>query len=198
MAIDLTLCVVPAQVYAIFSKAVANPAYAEWVEFVPSILENPSFHDHDLPEVQELKQDVEKLRSFFQFTATDYFYDLNRCSSTLDYLLDAYAQKYQLGVAPQPLWQGGDRIAKELTGGQGIPLQLYSRESLTSIYEFLDFVDPAELLTFYDYEAMQEAGVYKLTSPENTEVITDAFNCLWLLFNSAYEDENLLILKVKD
>lgn len=198
MAIDLTLCVVPSQIATIFSKAAQDADYAEWVSLVPTILKDQAFYDHGLREALELKTDAIHLKSYFQFTEDCYFYDTNRCSSTLDYLLDQYRQQHPAAIAPRVLWEGGTRIASQMTGGQGSPLRLYDRAAITAIHQLLAAIDPEQLFTFYDYQTIVEAGIYKATRPENKEALLHAFYAIEALFALAYEDDNLVILKRLD
>jgi hypothetical protein len=198
MAIDLTLCVVPSQIAAIISKAAADAAYAEWVAFVPSMLQNPAFNDHGLREVQELKADLNHLKSFFQYTTDCHFYDSYRCTSTLDYLLGCHERQQQFTLAPRPLWEGGNVLSAGIVGSQGIPVRLYDRAAITTIYELLMSLDPTDLLAHYDYQKLLDTGVYKATRPENTDIIPYTFYAIEELFRIACENDNLLILKVLD
>ena len=198
MAIDLTLCVVPSQIAAIISKAAEDAAYTKWVAFVPSMLKDPAFNDHGLRELQELKADVNHLKSFFQYTNDCHFYDSYRCTSTLDYLLDSYGQQQELTLAPRSLWEGGNVLSAGTVGSQGIPVRLYDRAAITSIYELLTGLDPTDLLAHYDYQELLDTGVYKATRPENTDLISYTFYAIEELFRIAYKNENLLIVKVLD
>ncbi|RZJ89517.1 MAG: DUF1877 family protein [Hymenobacter sp.] len=196
MALDLTLCLVPKQIEVLLSKAAHNADYAEWMQFIPEILKGSQpfgFQDKDFI---QLKKDVASLKGFFQFTEDHYFYDTCRCFSTIDYLLDAHIRATASSVQPALLWEGGTKYPG-VTAGQGMSIKLYDKATIEDIYLLLVDLEFSDLLVHYDYEKMQEIGVYKLTRPENLEMLELAFWEIQDIFLLA-QSEGLLVFKAID
>jgi len=198
MALDLTLCTVPKQVEIIFLKAKNNFEYAEWVSFIPTILQEKEFKDFGDETIIQLKNDVQKLKQYFHFSEADVFYDLYRCSSTLDYLINEFQKANKIEAESNIIWNGGDKISDTIIAGQGVPLRLFNRSQIHSISSFFSSIDFSDLKLHFDYSKMKEIGVYKLANPENIEVLSDAFEKIKKLFERVNKDENLLLFKKID
>lgn len=200
MALDVTLCVVPQQIDAILAKAASNPAYAEWVASVPDILSNPNFADFQDATLVQLKQDINELKHFFEFTESMYFYDQARCSATIDYLLNEYFAVHEIDLANDLLWDGGAVLSAAIAGGQGVPARLYDAKQIRQINRVLTNIQFDELLAGYDYDKMQTADVYKLVSAEaeNIDIMSETFRRIKDIFAHASQDENLVVFKQID
>lgn len=196
MALDLTLCLVPEQVKALFSKALVNKPYAEWMQFIPSMLRGQDFSDVQDNGLTELKKDVEALSGFFHFTEEYYFYDVNRSFSTVDYLFNEYIKANSLPMQHSILWEGG-KTFPTIVATQGMPIKLYDETQVRAIALLLMDLEFADLLKHYEYDKMLEAGVYKLNSLENRESLEDMFYTVKYLFLSALS-EGLLVFKAID
>jgi hypothetical protein len=196
MALDLTLCLVPKQIEAIFSKALINKPYAEWVEFVPGILRGRDFTSIEDNAFAELEKEVEALNRFFHFTEDYYFYDVNRSFSTVDYLFNEYIKANSLPMQQAILWEGGNAFPT-IVATQGMPIKLYDEAQVRAIALLLIDLEFSDLLRHYEYDKMLEAGVYKLTSLENRESLEETFYTVKYLFLSAFS-KGLLIFKVID
>jgi hypothetical protein len=196
VAFDLTLCLVPKQIEAIFSKSANNTNYAEWMQFVPELLKDSQPFDYQDKDLLQLKKDVAVLKSFYQFTDDYYFYDTYRCFSTIDYLLDAHIRATNFSIQPALLWEGGTKYPG-VTAGQGMSIKLYDKVAIEKIFRLLVDLTFSDLLVYYDYEKMLEAGVYKLTSLENTEVLKLAFYEIQDIFLLALS-KDLLVFKAID
>jgi len=196
VALDLTLCLIPTQIEALFAKAINNPAYAEWISSIPSIIKDPDRFDFQDEGLIQLKEDVAALKDFYRFTDDHYFYDVSRCSSTIDYLLNEHLRATHGSVPPSLLWEGGNKYPS-ITAGQGIPTSLYDKAQVESIFHLLVALKFSDLRVHYDYEKMQEAGVYKLTRPENLEALEETFYQIKDIFLLALA-EDLLVFKEID
>ena len=196
MALDLTLCLVPEQIEALFSKALVNKPYAEWMQFIPRMLRGQDFTDIQDEGLTKLKQDVEALSRFFNFTEDYYFYDVNRSFSTVDYLLNQYIKANSAPVQPAILWEGGNAFPA-VVAGQGMFIKLYDKAQVRAIALLLIDLEFADLLKYYEYDTMLEAGVYKLTSLENQESLEDTFYAVKYLFLIAFS-KGLLVFKAID
>ena len=196
MALDLTLCLVPEQIEALFSKALVNKSYAEWMPFIPGLLRQRDFTDIQDDGLSELKKDVEALSRFFHFTEDYYFYDISRSSSTVDYLLNQYIKANSLPMQPDIVWEGGNAFSA-VVATQGMPVKLYDKAQIRAIAFLLIDLEFADLLKYYEYDTMLEAGVYKLTSLEKQELLEDTFYAVKYLFLIAFS-EGLLVFKAID
>jgi hypothetical protein len=154
MALDLTLCLVPKQIEKIFSKATHNANYAEWMQFIPSLLkDSQGFDDHDEDLIQ-LKEDVAALKDFYQFTDSYHFYDTYRCFSTIDYLLNEHMRATNLSMQPYLLWEGGNKYPGVIAT-QGVSVRLYDEAHIKAAFHLLAGLEFSNLLVHYDYEKMQ-------------------------------------------
>ena len=199
MALDLTLCTVPRQIYFIISKALEDADYAELVSFVPTILYEQDFDDFNDTTRIQFKQDVQGLKTVYRASEPDYFYDKWRCSSMLDYLIDEYLLSQRLSFPPRFIWNSGNPVSPSIRGGQGAPVRLYDRAQIKAMYTLLAELQFSSLLPFFKHEAMVEEGVYKLnTSPESEIATEKAFLKIKALFRKAKNDDNLLIFKSID
>jgi len=196
MALDLTLCLVPKQVEAIFSKALVNKPYGEWMELLPNILRGKDFTDIEDDGLVEFEKEVKALNRFFHFTEDYYFYDVDRNFSTVDYLLNEYMRANSLPMQPAILWEGGNAFPT-VVATQGMPIKLYDEAQVRAIARLLIDLEFADLLKHYDYDNMLEAGVYKLTSLENRKSLAETFYTVKYLFLSALS-EGLLVFKAID
>lgn len=196
MALDLTLCLVPKQIEVLFSKAAHNTDYAEWIQSIPSLLKDARPFDSQDEYYIQLKRDVAALKEFHQFTEDHCFYDTYRCFSTIDYLLDEHIRATASSVQPALLWEGGTKYPG-VTAGQGMSIKLYDKAAIEEIYLLLVDLEFSDLLVHYDYEKMQEIGVYKLTRPENLEMLELAFWEIQDIFLLA-QSEGLLVFKAID
>ena len=196
MALDLTLCLAPKQVKPLFSKALVNKPYAEWMQFIPGMLRGQDFSDVQDNGLTELKKDVEALSGFFHFTEEYYFYDVNRSFSTVDYLLNQYIKVNSLPIQPAILWEGGTAFP-DIVATQGMPIKLYGEAQVRTIALLLMDLEFADLLKHYEYDEMLEAGVYKLTSLDNQKSLEDTFHAVKYLFLVAFS-EGLLVFKAID
>lgn len=196
MALDLTLCLVPKQIETLFSKAASNSNYAEWMQFIPSLYKNPDYEDYQDEDLIQLKEDVAALGNIYQFTDDHYFYDTSRCSSTIDYLINEHARAAALSIQPSFLWKGGNEFPNA-TSTQGMSIRLYDKKHIENISLLLISLEFNDLLVYYNYEKMQDAGVYKLTHPKNLEVLELAFYEIQDIFLLALA-EDLLVFKVVD
>jgi hypothetical protein len=196
MAFDLTLCLVPKQTETLFLKAAHNANYGEWMQFIPSLLKDRQGFDDQDEDLIQLKQDVAALKAFYQFTDDHYFYDTYRCFSTVDYLLDEHIRATNFSIQPSLLWEGGTKYPGAIAG-QGMSLRLYDEAIIERVFPLLDNLTFSNLLVHYDYEKMQEAGVYKLTSLANLEVLELAFYEIQDIFLLA-RVEDLLVFKAID
>ncbi|QKG56811.1 DUF1877 family protein [Hymenobacter sp. BRD128] len=196
MALDLTLCLVPKQIEALFSKALLSKPYAEWMEFIPGLLRGKDFADIQDNGLAELTKDVEALSHFFHFTEDYYFYDVNRSFSTVDYLFNEYIKANSLPIQPDILWEGGNAFST-IVATQGMPIRLYDETQVRAIALLLINLEFADLLKYYEYDKMLEAGVYKLNSLERRESLKDTFYTVKYLFLAAFS-EGLLVFKAID
>jgi hypothetical protein len=195
MALDLTLCLVPKQIQAIFSKATNNATYAELLPCIPSLLKEPQWFDYrdkDLDLIQ-LNKDVAELKTLYHFTDDHYFYDSSRASSTIDYLLNEHIRTTNSSTPPSLLWEGGTAFPL-IKAGQGIPISLYDKAQLVEAFHLLVDLEFSNLLVHYNYEKMLDVGVYKVTRPENLAAFELAFYEIQDIFFLALS-ENLLVLK---
>lgn len=196
MALDLTLCLVPKQIEALFSKAAHNENYAEWIQFIPSLLrDHQGFDDHDEDLIQ-LKKDVAALKGLYSFTDDHYFCDTSRCFSTIDYLLDEHIRATNFGMQPALLWEGGTKY-QGVTATQGMPIRLYDEAHIEAACQLLVDLEFSDLLVHYKYEKMLAAGVYKLTAIEKLEMLDLAFYQIQHIFLRA-SSEDLLVFKEID
>jgi hypothetical protein len=193
MALDLTLCLVPKQIDALFSKAAHHKNYAEWMQFIPSLLKNSQDFDDRDEDLIQLKKDVAALKDFFSFTDDYYFYDTYRCFSTVDYLLNEHMRATNLRMQPSLLWEGGNKYPG-VVATQGMPIKLYDEAHIEAAFHLLVDLDFSDLLVHYKYEKMLESGVYKLTSPENLELLELAFYEIQDIFLLALS-QDLLVFK---
>jgi hypothetical protein len=198
MALDVTLCIVPAQIETVFVKAQADAAYADWVDTIPQLLANPDYPDFGEPGLLRLKADVQAWQPFFTFTAADSFYDQARVTATLDYLLAQYCQAHTLPEQASVIWAGGEIISPSLAGGQGVPLRCYRPAQIQQVNRLLAPLQARELLPFYEVTAMQAAGVYKLVPPTCLAEVSATFTRLQALFNRASANSNRWLLQVID
>lgn len=198
MALDLTLCIVPKQVDAIFKKGLKNADYAEWISFIPTMLFNENFEDFENDVIIGLKKEVQQLKHFYQYSELDRFYDQARCSSTLDYLINTYINEKKLNFQENFIWDGGNNISDRITGSQGIPIRLYDHIQIKNIHNFLTKIDFAAIITFYNYEKMKTMGVYKLKTSVDIPILEKTFEKIKYIFNQANQNEHLLILKKID
>lgn len=196
MALDLTLCLVPKQIEAIFSKAAHNANYAEWMQFIPSLLkDSQGFDDHGDEDLIQLKKDVAALKDFFSFTDDYHFYDTYRCFSTIDYLIDEHIRTTNFGMQPALLWEGGNKYPG-VTATQGMPIRLYDEAHIEKVCQLLVDLEFSDLLVYYNYEKMLAAGVYKLTSLESLELLDLAFYEIQHIFLLALSVDLLVFKKI--
>ncbi len=198
MALDLTLCIVPKQIETIFQKAKNNFEYAEWVSFIPTILQEKEFTDFGNETIIQLKNDVQNLKKYFNFTESDIFYDLYRCSSTLDYLINEFQKANQIEAESNIIWNGGNKISGSITDGEGVLLRLFNKNQIHNIISLFSPISFSDLKPHFDYSKMKEIGIYKLTNPENMEVLNDTFEKIKKIFERANEGEDLLLFKKID
>jgi hypothetical protein len=197
MALDLTLCLVPKQIEVLLAKSTANAAYAELLSLIPSLLKNShtfDFWDKDSDLVQ-VEKDVAELKKFYHFTDNHYLYDSSRCSSTIDYLLNEHIRATTGDTPPSLLWEGGtaNLIIK---APQGMPVSLYNTAQIEEACYLLGDLEFSELLVHYDYEKMLEAGVYKLTRPENLAILELTFYEIQDIFLLALTEDLLVFKKI--
>ena len=76
-------------------------------------------------------------------------------------------------------------------------IRLYDKKHIENISLLLISLEFNDLLVYYNYEKMQDAGVYKLTHPKNLEVLELAFYEIQDIFLLALA-EDLLVFKVVD
>jgi hypothetical protein len=193
MALDLTLCLVPKQIEALFSKAAHNKNYAELMQFIPPLLKNSQDFDDRDEDLIQLKKDVAALKDSFSFTDDYYFYDMYRCFSTVDYLLNEHMRATNLRMQPSLLWEGGNKYPG-VVATQGVSIRLYDEAHIEAAFHLLVDLDFSDLLVHYKYEEMLEAGVYKVTSPENLEMLELAFYEIQDIFLLALS-KGLLVFK---
>ncbi len=196
MALDLTLCIVPAQIIALTDKAWNDAAYAELLQFVPGILAKGDMEEQGDRLVKQLNSDVRSLRRHYNFiTAQDYVYDTDRVSASLDFVLDRVAQAMGEKGMQGVLWKGGGDICDSCKGVQGVPLKLYDREQTGRVSYFLQRIDQDSVRRHYSHDQMTAEGVYK--AADEIEPVIAYFNSVQALFVKAAR-EQLLVLKVID
>jgi len=196
MALDLTLCLVPKQIEVLFAKAATDEQYAEWMQAIPSLLKGSQDFDYQDESLTQLKRDIAAIKEEHHFAADHYYYDKYRCFATIDYLLDAHIRATHFCLEPALLWQGGTSYPG-ITAGQGMFIKLYNEAAVKRIALLLGDLTFSDLLVHYDYEKMLEAGVYKLTTLENSEVLEVAFYEIRGIFLLALA-EDLLVFKAID
>ncbi|RZJ93089.1 MAG: hypothetical protein EOO60_06010 [Hymenobacter sp.] len=196
MAFDLTLCLVPKQIETLLLESTNNINYAEWMQFIPELLKGSQPFDYQDQDLQQLKKDIAALKRFYHFTDTYYFYDTYRCFSTIDYLLNEHIQVTDTSIQPALLWKGGTKYPG-VTAGQGMAITLYDKAAIEKISLLLVDLTFSDLLGYYDYEKMMEAGVYKLHPLESQEVVEVAFYKIRGIFLLALA-EDLLVFKAID
>lgn len=198
MGLDLTLCLVPKQVKALFLKAENDFAYGERMQFITETLEDANYfqHPHETEADVQFSNDVTALKKNYQFTDAHHFYDDSRDSSTVDYLLNEHMRATNCSISPSLLWEGGTAFPT-IRAGQGIPIRLYNEKQIEEIFLLLADLEFSDLLVHYDYEKMQEVGVYKLTRPENLWKLELTFYAIQDIFLLAHS-EGLLVFKKID
>lgn len=196
MGFDLKLLIVPPQIEAIRKKAESDSAYREEVSFLPQVIKDEKWLSRYWNSDSQTKQfadDVRKLKTYYSYSDADFFQETGCESSTLDYLLDELMEDYGFSSLPQGiLWRAGKPFAN-VTGGQGIPVRIYSRETVAEISEFLSIADSGDLMKNYDHEKMLDEGVYKLTHPDNKDILPESFSRIKSLFRRAAEKECLVM-----
>lgn len=196
MGFDLELLIVPPQIEVIRKKAESNSAYGEEVSFLPRVIKDEKWlsrYWNEHPHTKEFTDDVRKLKTHFSYSNEDFFCETGRESSTLDYLLDALIDDYDFSALPKRiLWNVGEPFAN-VTGGQGIPVRIYSSQIVKEISEFLSIAISIDLMKNYDHAKMLDEGVYKLTHPDNKEILSTSFERIKTLFRRAAEKKCLIM-----
>lgn len=187
------MCVVPRKFETVLSKARSSPEYAEWVASTQRILSDDDFRTYDDPLIKQLKQDVFELKKFYDYGDEDFFHEEGRESSTLDYIFDEFISEFEIDLPQQILWYGGERC-EGCQSGQGMTLTLYNSAQIENINVLFQKLTEDDILRKYDYEKMSAEGVYKLTHPEHTFVLTQSFVGLKSLFSRAAQN-NAFILR---
>ena len=193
MGLDLEMCVVPREFENILSKARTNAEYSEWVASTQRILSDEDFPTYNDPLIKQLKRDVLELKKFYDYEAEDFFHEQGRESSTLDYIFDKFIDEFEIDLPQQILWYGGERC-EGCQSGQGMTLTLYNSAQIENINSLFQMLTEDDILRKYDYEKMSGEGVYKLTHPDHTYVLTQSFGGLKSLFLRAAQN-NALILR---
>lgn len=199
MALDLTLCIVPKNIHSIFKKALKDNNYAEWIAFLPNIFKNKYFFDDiEDPSALNFKKDAYFLKEKYRYTSSDFFYDEMRCSSTLDYLFGEYSRERNKTFPFGFLWEKQSIFSEEIKSAQGLPVEIYEREKILQINDFLTGIDYELLKKYYNYEKVKKSKIYKLISPPFLNKMRESFLALKKLFHTAGQSKNLLVLKVID
>ena len=166
------------------------------MQFIPAILKDPNGIDYQDEALIQLKKDMAALLGSHQSLADHHFYDSYRHFSTVDYLLDKHIRATNSDLSPSLLWEGGTNYPNA-TAEQGMPIRLYDKAAIEKIALLLADLEFSDLLVHYDYEKMQQAGVYKLTPPENMDSLELAFWEIQDIFLLA-QAEGLLVFKAID
>ena len=108
----------------------------------------------------------------------------------LRYLLES---GYLTQGQQEPIFYGGSDIdyAK-----QHIQLRYLDNKKTSEICFLLKGIDFNDLLPYYDYEKMKEAGVYKLTRPESLEHLRTEFEELKEFYKNAQEIDAFILAMV--
>jgi hypothetical protein len=124
------------------------------------------------------------------------FYDVSRCTATLDHLLHQYGVLHQLPVPEKVFWQGG--VAQPLADDdeRDTPVHVYHQEHIADVFGLLLRVDVAQLLSLYNYEELLAQGVYKPARPDQLEYVKETYHALRDLFGKACADECVVVREI--
>lgn len=197
MGLDLKLIAVSNKANFIIEKSKQNSKYAIDSDKIcdldvlrrhlKMVQANPSEKEFE-ESLMELIKDSEFACSFYPDNNIESyrFHSSTRGYATLNYLLLRYLfeRGYLTEGQDERIFYGGHDIdyAKQHT-----QFKYLDNKKTSGISVLLKGIDFNALLPYYDYEKMKDAGVYKLTRPENLEDLRTEFEKLKEFYKNAQE-----------
>jgi hypothetical protein len=206
MALDLELFAISNKANFIIEKSRQNRHYAIDLDKICDIdklklhleMVRADPNEKDFEEsLTKLIKDNEIITGFYPAKKNDdfRFYSKTRQYETLNYLLLKFFsdKTIQTRIQNNSLFYGGTDIdySKQHTA-----FRYLTDERTAEVCDLLNSVDFDSLLPYYDKEKMEQAGVYKLTRPENLENLRDEFQELKQFYNNAKNIDAFILAKI--
>lgn len=189
------MCVVPHEFENILLKWRSDAQYAEWISSTQRILSRENFQTFNDPILAEFQREILELNNFYKYEREDFFEEQGRESSTLDYIFNRFIDESEVDLPHNILWEGGERC-ENCTSGQGMTLRIYKRSHIQNINSFFQKLSAHDILHRYNYDEMSEAGVYKLTYPDNKYIPAESFAHLKSLFQRAFLNDVYILRNI--
>lgn len=206
MALDLTLTAISSKAGFIIEKAWQQYQYAADLDKICDTSKLRLFCQmaqayneppETLQDLQELIADSELVNSLYPDHNKEayQFYSFSRGYETLNYLLLQHltATGIQEDYDNERLFYGGLDIdyAKQHTAFRYI-----TNADTALIADLLTSIEFDQLLPYYDYDSLSEAGVYKLTRPENLAALQEEFQELTRFYSRAKALDAFIMVKI--
>ncbi|MFD2564788.1 DUF1877 family protein [Aquimarina rubra] len=192
MGLDLSMTAVPIEMKNIFSKAIekSESEYPSIIFSLPSAFK-ADFYDFGHPDWIEFKKDARTLLQYYPNNKFDYkyYFDSNRSYDALDYLISRYITDYNYSFFNEGI------EFKQSVGGQGQTLKYWSKEILIEKAKLIEKIEFSDLMKHYDFEQMEELGVYKITQIDyNKGNIKEVFINLKFFLNEAIKVSGYVLI----